>query len=494
MKPYLSFLLSVHKSSVRHLAIQTGLLYALCLGSFSPLTAQQHPSELPPPEPLTFNPPQPEIVTLENGMVLYILEDNELPLFNVKAYIRTGTIYEPPDKVGLAGLTGRVMRTGGTPTRPGDQLDEELAFIAGSVEVGIGQSHGTASLSVLAKHIDTGLEIFADLLTNPTFPQDKIDLAKRRTAEGIRRRNDNPRAVASREFYKVIYGKDSPWGRHSTIETVQSITRNDMVAFHSKYFHPNNTILAVSGDFKADDIVARIREAFQGWERAEIDFPEVPRVRDPEPGVYYIEKDVNQSSIYIGHLGIDNLNPDWYAIRIMNRIYGVGTFTSRLGKEIRSARGLAYSVGGGVTRGPAKGPFYISCQTKAQTTVEAIAAMLDITRKMREGPILDEEFEFSKNRLINSDVFNYASSSAIVDQKVYYKYYGFPDDYLESYIVRTQAVTKDDALRVAREYMHPDKVAIVVVGNEKKLDKPLSTLGPVTRIELTPTEGKTENQ
>ena len=246
MKPYLSFLLSVHKSSVRHLAIQTGLLYALCLGSFSPLTAQQHPSELPPPEPLTFNPPQPEIVTLENGMVLYILEDNELPLFNVKAYIRTGTIYEPPDKVGLAGLTGRVMRTGGTPTRPGDQLDEELAFIAGSVEVGIGQSHGTASLSVLAKHIDTGLEIFADLLTNPTFPQDKIDLAKRRTAEGIRRRNDNPRAVASREFYKVIYGKDSPWGRHSTIETVQSITRNDMVAFHSKYFHPNNTILAVS--------------------------------------------------------------------------------------------------------------------------------------------------------------------------------------------------------------------------------------------------------
>ena len=181
-------------------------------------------------------------------------------------------------------------------------------------------------------------------------------------------------------------------------------------------------------------------------------------------------KDVNQSSIYIGHLGIDNLNPDWYAIRIMNRIYGVGTFTSRLGKEIRSARGLAYSVGGGVTRGPAKGPF-ISLPDKAQTTVEAIAAMLDITRKMREGPILDEEFEFSKNRLINSDVFNYASSSAIVDQKLL-QILRLPDDYLESYIVRTRPSQRTTPSGSRGNTCTPIKSRSSSWATRKKLDKP----------------------
>jgi zinc protease len=471
--------------------LQVGLFCAFSLMLCLPMSAQKHPSDLPEPEPLTFNPPQPEIVILENGMVLYLLEDHELPLFTAKAYIRTGSIYEPGDKAGLAALTGSVMRSGGTATRPGDQLDEELAFIAGSVETGIGQSSGTASVSVLAKHIDTGLEIFADVLMNPTFPDDKIELARKRTLSGIRRRNDNPGAIANREFLKQIYGPASPWGRNATAKSVRSITRDDLVAFYSKYFHPNSIMVAISGDFKKEDIVTKFQNAFQGWERAEIDFPEVPKLGEgPEPGVFHVEKDVNQSTVFMGHLGINNLNPDWYGVRIMNRIFAVGTFTSRMGKEIRSARGLAYSVSGGVTRGPDRGPFYIYCQTKAETTVEAIDAMLDVTRKMRKGPILDEEFNFSQNRLINSDVFNYASNSAIVDQKVYYKYHGFPDDYLESYIARTQAVTKADALRIAQQYMDPDRVVIVVVGKEENFDKPLSTLGKVTRIELPPPDGE----
>ena len=458
------------------------LLIALPLAAHS--SEGLHPSDLPAPAPVDFDPPQPEIVKLKNGMTLYLLEDHELPLFNIGAYIRAGSAYEPADKLGLAGLTATVMRSGGSATRPGDQLDEELSFIAGSVEVGMSNLHATASVDVLAKHIDTGLEIFADLLMHPALPADKLELARAQRLEGIRRQNDNPVAIASREFYRRVYGADSPWGRSATVQTVSAITRQDLVDYHAAYFRPDHMTLAVVGDFKKKDIVKKIKKAFKGWKKGKGDLPGLPALEEPAPGVFHIEKDVNQATIYIGHLGIKDLNPDWYAVRIMNRIYGIGTFTSRLGREIRVNRGLAYSVGGGVTRGPAKGPFYIRCQTKNETAVEAIQAMLQITRDMRQGPIGAEEFGLSQSRLINSDIFNYDSSVGIANQRVYYDYYGFAPDYLSTFVERTQAVTPEDALRVAQAYMHPDKAVVVIVGRSADFDQELSVLGEVTRVEL----------
>lgn len=444
-----------------------------------------HPSELAPFKPLVYHPPKPDIVTLENGMTLYIMEDHELPLFQAFAYIRTGAIYEPEDKLGLAGLVGRVMRTGGTKQWTGDELDEELEYLAASVETAIGQDAGTASVSSLSKDMDRAIEIFADVLMHPAFRQDKIDLAKQRTIEGIRRRNDNPGSVAYRAFRQVVYGKDSPWAREPTIETIEGITREDMIAFHQKFYHPNNMMLGLTGDFNKDDIIAKIERAFEGWESVEIQFPDVPRAEETfTSGPYYVEKDITQSNIWIGHLGIHMLNPDWYAVRVMNRIFGVGAMTSRLGKEVRSNRGLAYAVSGAVTIGPDRGIFYAMCQTKAQTTAEAISAMMEVIEHMRTDPITDEEFNTTKERLTNSFVFEYTSSEQIVERRMWLKYYGFADDYLENYLSNIQKVTKEDVRRVAQEYMHPDRAAIVVVGNETQFDQPLSTFGEVRNIPL----------
>ncbi len=459
----------------------------LVLLSISVGQAQDHPSELPPPKPVKYDPPKAERVTLKNGLEVFLLEDHELPLFNVTAYIRTGSIYDPPDRAGLASLVGTVMRTGGTKTRTGDDLDEELEFLAAAVETGMSEESGAASLSVLSKDTDRGLAIFADVLMNPEFRQDKLNLAKAQTIEGIRRRYDNPGEIARWEFRKLVWGKESPWARRSTVETVGRIVREDMVAFHQKYYHPNNVLLSVSGDFRKADLLPRLEKAFAAWPSATVQFPDVQKTNpDFKPGVYLVSKDVSQSTIRIGHVGIERHNPDQYAVAVMNEIFGAGTFTSRLGTEVRSNQGLAYAVFGSILDGINGGMFLTVCQTKAETTARALALMKDITAKMQTEPIQDREMEDAKNSLINSFIFKYASPAQIVNQKVSLKYDGYPDDYLETYIDRIQKVTKEDVLRVAKRYIHPDGLVIFALGKPENFDRPLTEFGPVTPITLPP--------
>ncbi|OGG54869.1 MAG: hypothetical protein A3F84_13150 [Candidatus Handelsmanbacteria bacterium RIFCSPLOWO2_12_FULL_64_10] len=449
--------------------------------------AQHHPSELPPPQPLKYEPPKVERVTLQNGLDVFLLEDHELPLINATAYIRTGSIYDPPDRAGLAGLVGTVMRIGGTKTRTGDELDEELEFLAASVETGMSEESGAASLSVLSKDIDRGLAVFADVLMNPEFRQDKLDLAKSQTIDGIRRRYDDPYEIARWEFRKIVWGKESPWARRSTVESVSRIAREDLMAFHQKYYHPNNVLLGVSGDFKRADLLPRLEKAFAAWKPVPVQPPEVQK-QNPgfKPGVYLVSKDLSQSTVRIGHVGIQRHSPDQYAVAVLNEIFGAGTFTSRLGTEVRSKQGLAYRVGGSLLDGINSGMFVALCQTKAETTARAIALMKDIIAKMQTDPITDEEMQTAKSSLINSFIFKYSSPAQIVNQKVSLKYDGYPDDYLETYIDRIQKVTKDDVLRVAKNYIHPEGLAVLVLGKPEKFDRPVSEFGPVMPVTLPP--------
>ena len=289
--------------------------------------------------------PQVEQVTLSNGMKLFVLEDHELPLIRLSARIRVGSIDEPPEKVGLASLTGSVMRTGGTTSRTGEEIDEELESIAASVETGIGLSSGSASMSVLTKDLGTGLPILADILMNPAFPEEMIQLGKLRQRSAISRRNDSVSGLASREFGKLIYGSDSPYARSAEYATIDSITREDLISFHQRFFYPNNMMLAVWGDFQTADMIHKIEEAFQGWEKREIQASLPPKVNyEFRKTVNLIQRDdVNQTNIFMGHVGGLRNDPDYFALVLMNRILGSG-FTSRLFKEVRSRQGLAYSV------------------------------------------------------------------------------------------------------------------------------------------------------
>jgi len=426
-------------------------------------------------------------VTLANGMQLFLVEDHELPLIEISARIRTGSIYEPADKIGLASITGIVMRTGGTTSKTGDELDEELEQIAASVETGIGLNSGSASMSVLKEDIGTGLAILADVLMNPAFSEDKIMLAKIRYRSSIARRNDNVSSIAIREYEKLIYGPESVYARHAEYATIENITRDDLVAFHKKFFKPNNIMLAVIGDFDTSRMIKQIENAFKGWERADVPLSPTPNVHyDYRPTANVIRKeDINQSNIYMGHVGGMMNHPDYFALIVMNRILG-GGFTGRLFKNIRSREGLAYSVFGSYTANyDFPGVFYVGCQTKSESTVYAIRAMIDEVKKMTETEVTDEELSLAKESYLNSFVFNFESKGAIVGRLMTYAYFGYPSDFLQKAKENIEKVTKADVLRVAREHLRPDEMQILAVGRPQDFDEPLSVFGPVREIDIT---------
>lgn len=436
--------------------------------------------------PLEFSPPEVEKVTLDNGLTLYLLEDHELPLIDLSARIGTGSVYDPPDKIGLASLFGTVLRTGGTTTRSPEEINEQLEFIAASVETGMAQEYGTAGLSALSKDLDQALEIFADVLRHPAFREDQIQLQKRQMLEAIRRRNDQAQSIVGREFRKLIYGGDHPYGWYPEVETVLNITREDLLAWHAKYYHPNNVRLAISGDFARDAMIAKIEAAFQGWEPAEVHFPDVaPVPRKFEKSVHYIPKAINQSHIWIGHLGIERRNlTDRYPLEVMNFILGGSGFTSRLVNEVRTKRGLAYVAGAYYTISDQPGLMVALSQTREDATAQAIEVMLDVLRQIREEPVSDEELQIAKDSLINSYVFNYAESHQIVSDKMVFDYFHYPEDYLATYPDKIAAVTKEDVQRVAQQYLHPDEATFLVVGRAEGFDRPLSTFGEVHTMEL----------
>jgi len=437
--------------------------------------------------------PEVEQVTLDNGMRLFLLEDHELPLVNLSVRIRTGSIYEPPDKIGLASITGMVMRTGGTTSKTGDELDELLESIAASVETGIGLNSGSASMSVLTQDVDTGLAILADVLMNPAFREDKIMLAKMQHKSSIARRNDFVGSIAGREFDKLIYGPESVYARHTEYATIDNISRDDLVAFHKSFFGSNNLMLAVWGDFDTKEMIRKIEQAFDGWQKVNVQLLEAPKVEyEFRKTVNVVRKDdVNQSNIYLGHIGGLRNNPDYFALIVMNKILG-GGFTSRLFKNVRSREGLAYSVFGAYSANyDYPGEFYVGCQTKSESTVKAIRAMLREVEKMKESEVTDEELALAKDSFLNSFVFNFDTTGEIVNRLMVYEYYGYPSDFLLQIKQNVEKVTKADVLRVARKHLKPDQVQILAVGRPDDFDEPLSVLGSVNEIDITiPTPGQ----
>ncbi|HOK46097.1 MAG TPA: pitrilysin family protein, partial [Bryobacteraceae bacterium] len=431
--------------------------------------------------------PEPVRFQLPNGMTVFLVEDHELPMISVSALVRTGSRWEPADKVGLASITGTVMRTGGTASRPGDQLDEELDRLGAIVETGIGQDSGGATVSVLKEDIDTGLTILADILQNPAFPEDKITLAKIRMRESVARRNDDPGEIASREFRRILFGKDSPYARVPEYATIDSITRDDLVAFHRQFFQPENVILGVWGDFDAAEMRAKIENTLGKWARGGRPQPPVPDI-DPaarnRAGIYAINKDdVNQSRVLMGFIGGKRNDPDYYALTVANTILG-GGFSSRLMNHVRADQGLAYSVGSSWAAGwDRPGYFVASGATKSETTVKIINAIKAEIQKLAED-VTDDELARAKDAILKGFAFEFDSTGEIVRRLMTYEYFGYPSDYLQRYRDNIEKVTKADVLRVAKQYLKTDNLAILVLGREKDFDQPLTALGEVTPIDI----------
>ncbi|MDI6754216.1 MAG: pitrilysin family protein [Thermodesulfobacteriota bacterium] len=444
----------------------------------------KHPREMNFP-PLSFVPPKAERVLLSNGMVLYLLEDPELPLIQFSALIRTGSIYDPPHQNGLAKLTATLLRTGGTSDQTPQAINEELEFMAAELDFSMGRESGGASLSVQKKDFPRALSIFANLLMKPAFDLLQLDLAKKKKIEAIRRSNDNPEEIAYREFRRVLY-EGNPRGQVPTIESIQSIQRADLLAFHRKFYKPNNMILGISGDFKKEEMIASLEGVFRSWERSLIELPFIPI---PSPRnkklIYHAKKDLPQSTILMGHLSIPLDHPDYIPFKVLNFILGGGGFNSRLTQEIRSNQGLAYSVGSFYQGRVGYGVFGAFCQTKSATTHKVISLLYqmaeEIKNKNRPTP---GELDWAQKTLVNQFIFSFTSSASIISQQIQLEYDGLPEDYLEKYQDRVAAVTLKDLERVAENHLHPEKSLLMVVGKEEDFDKPLSSFGLVNRIEL----------
>jgi zinc protease len=442
--------------------------------------------QIPIPPLPAFKPEQPRRIELPNGMVIFLQEDHELPLIDGSARVRGGSRNEPASKVGLVDIFSEVWRTGGTKTQTGDQLDDYLEVRAAKVETGGGPDSTSISLDCLKGDFDDVFKVFADLLQNPEFRADKLDLAQKQAEDGISRRNDEVGGIAARESIKLAYGSDNPYARIPEYATVGAITRQDLVDWHHTYVHPNNIILSVSGDFDAAAMETKLRAAFESWPKG----PALPKddiqYRPAKPGYYLIPKDdVNQSTIRMVTLGTTRSNPDYYAIEVFNQAFG-GGYASRLFNDIRTKRGLAYHVGGGIGANfghPGVQQFVMG--TKSQSTIESIQALDEDIDNLAKQPISDEEIKHAKDAILNAFIFSLDSPDKVLAERVTYEFYGYPADWLDKYQAEIQKVTAADVNRVAAKYVHRDQLAVLVVGNTKEFDKPLSSLGPVREIDIT---------
>ena len=436
--------------------------------------------------PIKTDIPKPARVTLSNGIKVLLMPDHELPLINVSAMIRVGSIWEPEEKTGLAAITGSAIRAGGTKTFAPDKLDEILENIAASVEVGIGEESGSAGLSVLTKDWDQGLKVFADVLQNPRFDKDRFELFRAQTIDAIRRQNDVPTQIGMRELKKLLY-KNSPYGKTPTIETVSAITIADAKTFHRRYFVPQNIILGVTGDFDEASLIADLEKVFGGWRGADPVFPKIVKKENLSPTkIYLADKKTPQAVIRVGHVvDITRKNPDYYAVRVMNGILGGNGFASRLTKAIRTDRGLAYSAWSYVIAGRlGMGRFISGAETKTATSGEVISIIFDETEKIVKNKVSDRELNLSKNSLTNSFVFIFDKPSRIMGEWLTAEYYGLPENYLIEYRDRVMEVTTDDVLRVAEKYLRPENFVVTVIGDAPKLEKQLSEISTVETLAL----------
>ena len=462
------------------------LLFAFNLSALA--TEAKHYTDLEFPPLGEIKLPEYERYELKNGMVVYLMENHELPLVSGSALIRTGDRLEPGNEVGLASLVGTVMRSGGTQKHSSDELNEILEQRAATVETGVGETSGNAFFESLTEDTETVIGLFAEVLQQPAFNQEKLQLAKTQVRGSIARRNDDPGSIASREFRKLIYGDNSPYGRTVEYATLNNISRSDLVNFYQKYYYPNNIILGIEGDFDSQKMKSLIEKNFGNWKaNPNLTKSNLPTVQQAKKSGLFVvnQPQLTQSNILLGHLGGEFSSPDYPALSVMNEV--LNGFGGRLFNEVRSRQGLAYSVYGYWSpRHDYPGMFIAGGQTRSDATVQFIKSMQEEIERIKAKPIAPKELAFAKDSTLNSFVFNFQDPIQTLSRLMRYEYYGYPKDFLSRYQKAVEATTIADVQRVAQKYLQPENIVTLVVGNQSDIQPPLKQLSTqVTPIDIT---------
>jgi zinc protease len=469
-----------------------GLMGVLLLGWQSPASAltPRHYDELEFPPLREVQIPDYERYELPNGLVVYLMEDHELPLVSGSATFRTGSRFEPADKVGLASITGDAMRLGGTQTLPPDELNQALERRAASIETGIDEDSGSASFNALTEDLEDVFTIFADVIQRPAFAQDRIDLLKRQYSGGIARRNDDPDEITSREFRKLIYGANSPYARTVEYATLDAITRDDVLDFYQASVRPDRTILGIVGDFDRERMKRLISDYFGHWEATgrPLDVSDLPPVEQANAGIFRVEQpQLTQSYIQLGHLGGKLSYPDHANLAVMNEV--LNGFSGRLFNQVRSRQGLAYVVYAfWAPRYDYPGMFIGGGQTRSEATVPFIQSVKEEINLIRTAPVSAEELARAKDSVLNSFVFNFQSPDQALSRLIRYEYYDYPADFIFQFQDGVRAATAEDVLQAAQERLKPEDLVVLVVGSKEDIQPDLTTLTAdqeVTAIDIT---------
>jgi predicted Zn-dependent peptidase len=425
-------------------------------------------------KPIAFEPPKAAEarVVLKNGMVVYIAEDRTLPLVSINLTLRVGGYLVPAGKEGLAGFTGAQMRRGGTKRLSAEALDERLDFLAAQVSTGIGDTAGNASLNCLADNVDESLALFAEILREPRFQEDRLTLAKEQELQEMKKRNDDSADIEAREWSLLLLGEDHFTNRFVTALSVASIERADLQAFHRKWVHPANMVAAVSGSFDRATMLRKLEAAFRAWPVPKPVVPPVPSTMSTAaPGLYRIQKEVNQGRVSIGLPTVKRDSPDIYALEVMNEILGGSGFTARITRTVRSNEGLAYSAGSGLSFGVYyPGRFRAGFQSKSRTVAYATDLVLGEIRKMRESTVTAEELDTIQKSLIETFPSSFGSKAQAVGIFASDEFTRRDPAYWSTYREKIRGVTAADIQRVAKTYLVPEKFVMLVVGDQKEID------------------------
>ena len=481
----------------RVLALAVAAAIIPSASSIAQPTIPAHPNQISYPELNYQLPPASEFrEVLSSGMVVYIAEDRVLPTFDMSVTIRTGSALDPAGKEGLASLVGEQLRDGGTRSLSPEELDERVDFLAASLSSRIGDTSGSARVGLLSKDLDEGLALLVEILRHPRFDADRLRLSKERQIQNIKRRNDSTTSIERTEWGFLMYGEDHFSNRYTSSASIEAITRGDMAAFHQKYYHPGNMIIAVSGDFDRADMLEKLETAFADWPTGELG-PKTfaAPTTTPKPGVYLLHKeDVNQGRVSMGHQGVLRGSPDEFALQVMNGILGASGFTSRLVAKVRSDEGLAYSVGSSFGQGVYyPGSFRCFFQSKSNSCAYAAQLVLNEINRIRTELPSQKDVDDTVNYVVESFPQRFSSKMALLGTYARDEYTGRDPNYWQTYVDGLKAVTRDDVLRVAKKYLHPDQLVLLAVGDattiragghDKDPDLTLDKFGKVIQLPL----------
>jgi len=419
-------------------------------------------------KPLAYEPPAAADFrhVLPDGTVVYLAPSHEFPLVNLSITFKGGASLDPADTPGLAALTARMVREGGTAKLAPAELDETLDFLATEASVSANETFTTATLNSLKSNFDESLALFLDMLRTPRSDQGRLDTAKARAIEGLKQRNDDAASILSREWKRLVYGTEHFESAEPTGASVEAVSRDRLTEMHGRIFHPGNAIVAVSGDFEPQEMLTKLEKAFTGWERGSVAPDPVPPTATLEPGLYHVPKEIPQGKVVLGCRSIERDDPDAIPLLLLNEILGAGGFTSRLMQQVRSNEGLAYSVRSTITpRVTYPGDFRAGFESKNATVALATKIVMDEIRKVRDELVTDDELETAKRGLIETFPRQFESKPQMLRVFVNDEWTSRPQDFWKTFRGKVDAVTREDLQRVARKHLDPEKMAILVVGD-----------------------------